>query len=222
MPRASVLRGLRLDSQFDAEPEPNCNPRVEQVSPWWKVTEVYPDGDSRYQGEYRWNARHGVGVEWLPDGARYSGRWVEGKFSGPANCYVYPDGDLVLKGHWVDGVMVEARLGGNRRDGIRCPQIYRYDPSTATRISSDPMVEDPYQAVSVRVGLSSIYGAGDGLFAVRGAPPGRVICYFTGLRISVAEANSRSWCVDRATIPALMFVCAVRNPGRARCHECHQ
>ena len=44
------------------------------------------------------------------------------------------------------------------------PQV-SYDPATFMRISRAPLVPDEYEEETVQVGLSSVPGAGEGLFA---------------------------------------------------------
>lgn len=67
-------------------------------------------------------------------------------------------------------------------------QKYRYDPSTTTRVCSDPLLEDPMEKLYVEVGNSNIPGAGQGLFAKVDLPANATVAFYTGLRLTLDEA----------------------------------
>lgn len=60
----------------------------------------YQNG-SRYEGEFRENARHGNGKYTLPNGSVYDGEWREDVMSGRGT-FKWPDGSIYV-GSWKDG-----------------------------------------------------------------------------------------------------------------------
>lgn len=56
---------------------------------------------SRYEGEFRENARHGNGKYYLPNGSVYDGEWREDVMSGRGT-FKWPDGSIYV-GSWKDG-----------------------------------------------------------------------------------------------------------------------
>jgi len=57
--------------------------------------------DSRYIGEFKENARHGVGKYYLPDGSTYEGEWRDNEMSGQGT-FRWPDESFYV-GQWKDG-----------------------------------------------------------------------------------------------------------------------
>ena len=55
---------------------------------------------SRYEGEFRENLRHGNGMYVLPDGSTYNGQWQNGNMTGRGT-FTWPDGS-VYEGDWKD------------------------------------------------------------------------------------------------------------------------
>ncbi len=98
--------------------------------------------------------------------------------------FIYPDFETVLLGRWDHGTMSEARqvriesVSSSSRDGtsgllrrlsFSAPSgpAFRSDVSNRTRLSSDPLLRDPYEEKLVEVRESSIEGAGQGVFLRR-------------------------------------------------------
>lgn len=72
-------------------------------------------------------------------------------------------------------------------------QTFTHDPGTATRISSTPLLRDPFERARTEARPSSIPGAGEGLFAVRALAAGEIACFYSGIRIAHAVVNGRGW-----------------------------
>jgi hypothetical protein len=62
------------------------------------TTEV---GQSRYEGDFKENLRHGMGTYVLPDGSVYVGSWREGTMCGRGT-FTWSDGSQYT-GDWKDG-----------------------------------------------------------------------------------------------------------------------
>jgi hypothetical protein len=77
--------------------------------------------------------------------------------------------------------------------GSGLPQTFTHDPGTATRISSTPLLRDPFERARTEARPSSIPGAGEGLFAVRALAAGEIACFYSGIRIAHAVVNGRGW-----------------------------
>lgn len=58
-------------------------------------------GGSRYEGEFKENARHGLGKYVLPNGSVYDGEWRDNVMSGRGT-FSWTDGSVYV-GHWKDG-----------------------------------------------------------------------------------------------------------------------
>lgn len=155
-------------------------------------------GDVRFEGTYRRGARHGPGRLHLAGGGCLQGAWVDGELSDDAARFAYPDGST-LRGRWHRGRMLAATY--HSADGARlAPHVYRHDPSTAARISSEPLLADPYEARTVRVAPSTIPGAGEGLFTRRAVPAGQVLAYYNGVRLTHRIVDRRGWSANSNTI----------------------
>ena len=81
-------------------------------------------------------------------------------------------------------------------DGTWCT----YGPGTSTNPGPAPLVADPYESRCVEVRPSLVAGAGEGLFARRALPAGRVVAYYNGVRLLQEEVDGRSWKVNENCI----------------------
>jgi hypothetical protein len=50
-----------------------------------------------------------------------------------------------------------------------------------------PLLPEPLEVASVRVGTSAVQGGGDGLFATRDLPAGAVVAFYNGIRMTAAD-----------------------------------
>ena len=87
---------------------------------------------------------------------------------------------------------------------------YTWDPATATRISSSPLLPDPWEASMVAVRTSSMeqvfwqhpsyylvlvtlpVQAGEGLFAIDALPCGSIVSLFNGIRLKTATVAAQN------------------------------
>jgi len=148
-----------------------------------------------------------VGRCWksLPGGGMLASSQLD--FSGADTAFLYPDIRTAMVGDFSSGGrMIEARLaevsgirktrpshGCNKACRLVCPltpvfaiqndkDVFRYDKSTGSRISSDPKLRDPYERHFVRIGKSRIPMAGQGLFAKNRIEPFTVVAFYNGVR----------------------------------------
>ena len=69
---------------------------------------------------------------------------------------------------------------------------FYFDPSTADRISSDPLFKDPYESLFVQLGQSRLPHAGQGLFARTNISPATVIAFYNGIKIIEVMFDSQN------------------------------
>ena len=183
-----------------------------------------------------------------PDGGSLRGVVDEhGAVTGEGYTYLYPDGSG-LCGRWEDGEMVAAVFHTaeeiaalehaavdqpappkkqRRADGPP-PTLLRYDPGTAQRLSSNPSLQDHYEAARVEAKQSRISGANEGLFARTPLEDGEVACFYAGVRVSHDLVDNRDWIendntmsVDDETVidvpPQCAHLLAYHIPIVARC-----
>ncbi len=145
-----------------------------------------------------WLAREGQG--WL-----YGQVDEKGRFSGENIAFVYPDRVTSLVGHFYREVMLrafasritKAEVNGAHilclaiavKDGEDSPS-YSYCPSDSERIHCDWTLRDCYESVTVVTRVSSVNGAGEGLFARSCLPKDRVVAYYNGVRVAPGQCYS--------------------------------
>jgi len=148
---------------------------------------------------------HGVSWRGLPGGGfLVSPSW---DFSSDSTMYLYPDCRTVLFGNFYKGQMVSGKhcavVGSTSHCSFFCgvmePVIskpkgkeFSYDPSTDVRISSEPLLCDPYETEFVLVGPSTLPGAGEGLFAKLHVEAGTVVSFYNGTRVEPSDTTDIS------------------------------
>lgn len=88
-------------------------------------------------------------------------------------------------------------------EGVEGEVVFSFDPADdeeRTRLSSNPLLRDPYESERVHVGPSTLAGAGEGLFASCRMLKGEVVAFYNGFRIPHAEVDARDWCDCSNTI----------------------
>ena len=73
---------------------------------------------------------------------------------------------------------------------------YIREISTYDRVTSSPMLEDPYERRTVEVRSSRVVGAGEGLFALRRLEPNTVIAFYNGQRVAPKRAEDHDQLVS--------------------------
>jgi len=138
---------------------------------------------------------HGPCWKGLPGGGfLVSDSWT---FTSEEMIFLYPDCRTALYGSFYKGQMVKGQLCQLLSGAGHCSyfcgvfklavtqpegEVYSYDPSTSTRINSQPYLPDPYEIEFVEVGPSTIPKAGEGLFAKIDIDSGTVISFYNGVR----------------------------------------
>jgi hypothetical protein len=144
---------------------------------------------------------------WFPvgGGAIFCRPDSDGLPDGEGCSYIYQDWATVLVGEWVSGrmrVAVEGKLENlDNNEKMLKPEIqeiqerldreYGYDLSSSTVISSDPLLEDPFEQKTVYVAESALENAGEGLFLRRDLASGDLAALYNGVRMSESEARIR-------------------------------
>jgi len=158
-----------------------------------------------------------TGFCWLAHGNDEGHGWLHGevdasgRFSGPAIAYVYPDLTTALLGDFEEECMVSARAAKiesasvsaagilqlhivNKESGEKNRPPFSRCPSDNDVVRCDWLLADPYESVTVVCAPSRINGAGDGLFAAKDLPAGRVIAYYNGVRVEPGQKYSANNC----------------------------
>lgn len=175
------------------------------------------DGSVTCSGTMQDGARTGWIEFFYADGGSLRGTVDDhGAVTGESFTYLYPDGSG-LCGRWKDGEMAEAvfrtaeeiatlpthdvaqKSSKKRRTDVSRP-LLRYDPGTAERISSDPLLRDHYEAQRVEAKRSQIPGANEGLFARVPLEASEVACFYAGVRIGHDVVNVRDWAENDNTL----------------------
>ncbi|KAK3265757.1 hypothetical protein CYMTET_25613 [Cymbomonas tetramitiformis] len=134
------------------------------------------------------------------DGGKLEGKVNEaGDVSGKF-VYHYPDQRSVLRGDWEEGEMVCAKFSVDGEAEHPEAPSFAHDPATATHISREPLLADPYEARRVEVRRSLIPGANEGLFAQVDLQPLEVACFYSGCRLTHEEVDSRDWAENDNTL----------------------
>lgn len=158
-------------------------------------------GNLIFVGEYSkglpkgncWLAKEGQG--WL-----YGKVDEKGRFSGQDIAYVYPDRCTSMIGQFHQEIMlkslsshiVQAELNSAH---IMCLSIINTDdanhfthcPSNNEKIRCDWTLTDCYEDVTVECRTSTVEGAGEGLFAQRNLPAGKIISFYNGILVQPGE-----------------------------------
>ncbi|KAL7746500.1 Histone-lysine N-methyltransferase setd7 [Sorochytrium milnesiophthora] len=201
------------DGETDADGQPHGDGTVS-----------YPESGVVFKGHFCHGVKAGRGTVSYPDGTSVEGTFVDGELSGPGvftdaegdrtGCtlvgpvddedgtivgeatFTFPDGSKYC-GEW-NGEMQAGRFVS--ATGGRQAQVYRFDPSTTTRISSDPLLPDPFESERVEVHPSLIAGAGEGLFARRDFAQDELVCFYNGVRVTHSVVDGRAWELNANTI----------------------
>jgi len=175
-------------------------------------TEEYDEnGELIFKGNYVDNVRHGVcHIYDSYGGCLFGVVDKNGAFSGRNIIYGYPDGKTFLKGVFKDGQMVRACEAYYQGHGavknpysyvkVNTSLHYKWDSSTYSCISSNPLLEDPYEQKRVYVKKSTIGDAAEGLFSKIYAEEDVVMSLYNGIRVSHKEVDARDWSFNDNTI----------------------
>ncbi len=140
----------------------------------------------------------------------------DGMFTGDDLAYIYPDMETVLKGKFVDRVMISARESAILEDecdqGIRVvskyakpdpdgPAFYFDPPSNVSFGAGPPNVVDPFERKWCKVAPSSI-GAGEGVYMLRDAPAERTVNLYSGFLYDYPEEVEifNRWCKQNTSM----------------------
>ena len=160
------------------------------------VRRFSPDGHLQWVGRYRFGIP--FGNCWRSNdhqGWYYGSTNRAGRMTGDKVIYLYPDLHMALVGQWQNDVMKGARLakvsGVQFIEGLLAPVVhlvsdcdkeFHMDVSGFSKISSQPLIRDPYEAKFVRVDPSNLANGGEGLFAKRNLSANSVVAFYNGIR----------------------------------------
>ena len=147
-------------------------------------------GNTPQPGSLMWQWRGG---EMFP-GFLYGKVDNDGLFTGLDITYIYPDLETGLRGHFVNGELVEAIaveiVAHRMSNGVKELKFKEAEPyhvtwtrdvSNDTYIGAHPKIMEPHERKSVYVGRSK-GGKDDGVFARRSFKQGDLVSYFNGIK----------------------------------------
>lgn len=116
-----------------------------------------------------------------------------GKLSGDEIVFLYPDLKTGLMGHFEDGQLTKAQAVELQcvieENKLLLPlfsepegPIYRRELSDFDRVTSQPLLPDPYENVMVESRPSNVPGANDGLFSRQCVQANTVLAFYNGIR----------------------------------------
>jgi len=130
---------------------------------------------------------------------------TEGKLTGSDIAYLYPDFETALIGSFENGMMVNARqcsvIGTATERG--CLQVPMFsDPTgpsfcreiaSASFVTSQPMLKDPYETKLIKVRPSKLQGAAEGLFARADIGDNVILAFYNGIRLPSDYDEEDTW-----------------------------
>lgn len=142
-----------------------------------------------------------VGIVWkfLQGGGILVGEAdVRGNLIGDDIAFLYPDHQTALVGTFVREKMCMAQIAFIQMVTVRHEMcqlkftkprgpLYNFDPGTLTRISTEPLLPDPYETQHVYVRASKLRGAQEGLFAKKDLPTDRIVAFYNGVHLKENE-----------------------------------
>ena len=160
---------------------------------------------------------YGYSWQWCKGGGFLVGVLDQfGNFSGSQMAFLYPDLKTALYGVFSSGRMVSAGPAAvqlaTKKDNIfslvfkRMPGSgYNYDRATKERISSRPLLKDPYETEFVSVALCKDIRKGEGLFVTKSIPADTIIAFYNGIKLAGNECvKCENWEEDAYKIMDLL------------------
>eukprot|EP00941_MAST-03F_sp_MAST-3F-sp1_P005356 g5356.t1 len=196
-----VLHGVAVYYSNDGTVLQNTYKDGEIVNGSYGIEWSRPGGKIIYEGQYNSSGeRHGKGTLsfWSfpnEDDGEFAKVVLDGQLRGTfenhelhgENCeFVYPDSSKLI-GTWDNGRMETAFFSKDTNNSIS----FCYDPPTNTRISSSPLLADPYEKNVVKVAPSTIDGAEEGLFMRQDVKAGQIVSFYSGIFVSCDEVEDR-------------------------------
>merc|ERR1712038_994202 len=118
----------------------------------------------------------------------------EGDLTGHRIAYLYPDFKTALIGSFTDGVMESAQEAELKSiiddNGVKVPLFteptgpeFKREIATFDKVTSDPLLRDPYESKMVEATTSKVPGANEGLYAKIKIEPNTTLAFYNGRRI---------------------------------------
>ena len=93
------------------------------------------------------------------------------------------------------------RLQYNQLVGVS----YKHDPANSKSISSNPLMEDPYESRMVEVTLCKDQSKGEGLFVRKSVPANTILAFYNGVKLEEKDCpKSEDWREDAYKIMDLL------------------
>lgn len=161
------------------------------------------DNEIIYHGEYNNNIpRNGHGTLISSDGSKLIGTFVNGKFTGEHNKYIYSgfNDRYSLQGTFIDNTMIESRFYIDDKLDETNQNVYMYDPPSNEYICKHLLLPDPLEQHTVYVSQSLLPNGNDGLFAKIDLPKNTIVAYYNGIHLDQSIADARDWSLNTNTL----------------------
>lgn len=147
----------------------------------------------------------GIAWQWksrrFEDGFLYGHVDDRGMFTGDNITFIYPDLRSGITGKFFNGKLmagVEVEITGEKCSGgikeisfrtveKRKEIVWKKENMNDTYIGMHPTVRDPFERRSTYIGESALPGSGEGIFAKRYFLPGKLVSYFSGLKVKQSQ-----------------------------------
>ena len=215
-PDGSSLTGLYISDMLEGRAVYKYSNGREMVAEYANgklngaFTEYDKNGNVAVRGNHKHDKRTGHVQIFDEFGAILWGKVDKNEcFTGNKVTYVYPDLKCVLYGHFVDGVMKQAKCGIlNNPIESSAPNVVLdthsntvgFDPSTCDCISKFPLLVDKYEQDKVYVSKSDIANASEGVFAKKHLNENTTVSFYNGIRLAHEEVDARDWSLNECTI----------------------
>lgn len=154
-----------------------------------------PKGRLTFVGNYQNGIPYGVCWRVIRGGGVVVGRADRsGELTGMRIAYLYTDFKTAFVGTFENGFLEAAQVARLKTvidvRGIKVPifteptgPMYKREVANFERLTTEPLLRDPYESQMVDVYVSKVEGAHDGLFSRQKIEPNVILAFYNGIRL---------------------------------------